>query len=97
MPLYVSLVNWTEQGIKNYSDTVTRARHFTSLVESAGGRVHELLWTVGDHDLAIVAEFPDDETGVAVLLQVGALGDVRTTTMRAFTSQEMEGIIARAG
>ena len=94
MPTYVSLVNWTEQGIKNYRDTLERAKAFAGLVERSGGKVRELLWTVGSYDLLAVSEFPDDESGVAVLLQVGVGGDVRTTTMRAFNSEKMSGIIA---
>lgn len=95
MPTYVSLVNWTEQGIKNYRDTVERAKAFSALVERSGGKVRELLWTVGTYDLLAVSSFPDDESGVAALLQLGSGGDVRTTTLRAFDAQEMSGIISR--
>jgi uncharacterized protein with GYD domain len=56
-----------------------------------------VLWTVGEYDLVTVVEFPEDEAGVAALLQVGSMGNVRTKTLRAFSAQEMEGIIARTG
>jgi len=97
MARYVTLINWTDQGIKNFRDTTKRAQDFTSLVEKSGGKVHEILWTVGQYDLVSVVEFPEDELGVATLLQVGALGNIRTQTLRAFNAQEMEGIIARTG
>ena len=97
MPTYVSLIHWTEQGIKNYKDTTSRAQDFTKLAESLGGRVRELLWTVGEYDIVAVADFPDDETGTAALLQVGSLGSVRTNTMRAFNADEMGSIIRRTG
>ena len=97
MPTYVSLVHWTDQGIKNYKDTTSRAEDFTKLVENKGGRVRELLWTVGDCDLVIVADFPDDETGTAALLQVGSLGNARSNTMRAFGADEMTAIIGKTG
>jgi len=97
MPTYVSLVHWTEQGIKNYKDTMKRLEDFTKLAESKGGRVRESLYTVGEYDIVIVTEFPDDETATAVLLQVGSLGNVRTNTMRAFTADEMGGIISSTG
>jgi uncharacterized protein with GYD domain len=96
MSTYVSLVHWTEQGIKNYKETASRAEDFSKLVESSGGRVRELLWTVGEYDLVTVTEFPDDETATAALLQVGSLGNIRTNTMRAFSAEEMGGIIRRA-
>jgi uncharacterized protein with GYD domain len=97
MPTYVSLIHWTEQGIKNYKDTTSRAEDFTKLAESLGGRVRELLWTVGEYDVVVIVDFPDDETGTAALLMSGSLGNVRTHTMRAFTAEEMGNIIRRTG
>jgi uncharacterized protein with GYD domain len=97
MPTYVSLIHWTEQGIKNYKETTSRAGDFSKIVESAGGRVRDLFWTVGEYDIVAVADFPDDETGTACLLQIGSLGNVRSNTMRAFNSDEMGNIIRRAG
>ena len=97
MTTYVSLINWTDQGIKNFRDTTQRAQDFSRLVESVGGRVRELLWTVGEYDIVCIVEFPDDEAGVAALLQVGSAGNIRSTTMRAFNAEEMAGIIRRAG
>jgi uncharacterized protein with GYD domain len=94
MTTYVSLINWTEQGIRDFRDTTHRAADFTKLVESSGGNVREMLWTVGEYDMVCMTEFPDDETGVAALLQVGSLGNVRTKTMRGFDTDEMTEIIA---
>jgi uncharacterized protein with GYD domain len=97
MTTYVSLINWTEQGIKNFRDTTQRAEDFSKLVEGSGGRVRELLWTVGEYDLVCIVEFPDDETGVAALLQVGSTGNIRSNTLRAFNAAEMQSIIRRTG
>jgi uncharacterized protein with GYD domain len=94
---YVSLVNWTEQGIKDYKDTTSRAADFSKLVESSGGRVRKLLWTVGEYDIVVVTEFPDDETATAALLRVGSLGNIRTNTLRVFRAEEMGSIIGRSG
>ena len=97
MTTYVSLINWTEQGIKNFRDTTRRADEFSKLVQNSGGRVRELLWTVGEYDLVCVADFPDDEAGVAALLRLGSAGNIRSKTLHAFGSDEMAGIIGRAG
>jgi uncharacterized protein with GYD domain len=97
MTTYVSLINWTEQGIRNFRDSTQRAEDFIKLVEGSGGTVRELLWTVGEYDIVCVADFPDEETGVATLLQLGAAGNVRSSTLRAFTADEMRGIVRRAG
>ena len=97
MTTYVALINWTEQGIKNFRDTVQRSEDFTKLIESSGGRIRELLWTVGEYDIVTVVDFPDDETATAALLRVGSLGSIRSNTLRAFNAEEMEAITARAG
>jgi uncharacterized protein with GYD domain len=97
MTTYVSLINWTEQGIKNFRDTTQRADDFSRLVEGSGGRVRELLWTVGEYDVVCIAEYPDDETAVAALLRVGSTGNIRSNTLRAFNAEEMAGIIRRTG
>ena len=97
MPLYVALVNWTDQGIKNYRDSVRRAEDYRGLVEKHGGQVRQLVWTLGEYDIVAVTEFPDDETATAVSLQTGALGNIRTTTMKAFDAEQMNAIIQRTG
>jgi uncharacterized protein with GYD domain len=95
MPIYVSLINWTEQGIRNFRETTERAQDFTKLVEGSGGKVREIVWTVGEYDIVSVFEFPDDESSVAALLQLGSAGNVRTKTLRAFDAAEMDSIIKR--
>jgi uncharacterized protein with GYD domain len=97
MPTYVSLVNWTEQGVKNFRDTLRRAEDYRGLVEKSGGQVRQLLWTLGEYDIVAVADFPDDETATAVVLQTAAGGHVRTKTMKAFDADQMSAIIQRTG
>ena len=97
MPTFVSLVNWTDQGIKNYRDSVRRAEDYRGLVEKNGGQVRQLVWTLGEYDIVAVTEFADDETATAVALQTGALGNIRTTTMKAFDAEQMNAIIQRTG
>jgi uncharacterized protein with GYD domain len=97
MPTYVSLVNWTEQGVKDFRDTVRRAEDYRGLVEQSGGQLRQLLWTLGEYDLVVVTDFPDDETATAVLLQTVAGGNVRTKTMKAFDADQMSAIIQRTG
>jgi uncharacterized protein with GYD domain len=95
VPTYVSLISWTDQGVKNYRDTVARAESFRELAGQAGGQVRELLWTLGEYDIVTVMEAPDDETVIALLLQVAAQGNIRTKTMRAMSANEITGVISR--
>jgi uncharacterized protein with GYD domain len=96
MATYVTLVSWTDQGIRNFRESAQRAGDFARLAEGAGGRVREQLWTVGEYDMVCVVEFPDDETGAAAILRAGAAGNIRTRTMRAFGADEMIEITRRA-
>lgn len=97
MPRYVTLYNWTDQGVVNVKDTVNRYQAAKQLVESKGGKIETILWTVGPYDLVVVADFPDDETGTAVSLLLASTGNLRSTTMRAFNEGEMKGIIGKMG
>jgi uncharacterized protein with GYD domain len=93
MPTFVALMNWTDQGVRAYRDSPRRADSFTAAAQQRGVRVLHFLWTVGAYDVVAVLEAPDDETAAAALLQLGALGNVRTTTLRAFDADEMRHLI----
>jgi len=95
MPTYVVLANWTDQGIRNVKDTVTRAGQVQAAAERSGGRLVGSWWTQGAYDVVAVFEFPDDETASAAAIAVGMAGNARTQTMRAYTAEEMERIIQK--
>ena len=97
MRSYVILATWTDQGVKNSHDTLKRAKHFRALIESHRGKLREHLYTLGEYDIIMVTEFPDDDTAAAAVLTLAALGNVHTKTMRAFTDGEIAGIIAQLG
>lgn len=97
MPRYVVLVNWTEQGIANAKDTVQRAEAFRTMAQSMGGNAGELLWTLGRYDIVGFLDAPDDETAAAISMKVSGLGSVRTETLRAFSAEEVTGIIGKLG
>ena len=96
MPTYVALLNWTDQGIRNYKDTAKRADVFGAATQKLGAKLLDIYWTVGQYDVVALVEAPDDETATAVFLQLGEAGNVRTTTLRAFGEEEMAGIIGKA-
>lgn len=97
MATYISLINWTEKGIGAYKDTVTRANAANGLAARFGGSIRSILWTIGPYDLVSVTEFPDEESATAFALALGAAGNLRTTTMRAFDADAMSAIIAKTG
>lgn len=97
MPTFVNLIRFTDQGIRDYRDTVKRAEEYWAEIERAGGRLIQEVWTLGDYDIVVLFEAPDDETATSLALQVSSLGNVRTTTMRAFNADEMRRLIERGG
>ncbi len=97
MATFVSLINWTEQGIKGFRDSPKRAAAFEDLAKKHGGSVKGLYWTLGEYDIVAITEAPDDETATALLLELGALGNVRTMTLRGYDRAEFAKIIKKAG
>jgi uncharacterized protein with GYD domain len=97
MPTFVSLINWTDQGVANFKDTVARSADARNAAAAMGGQIKDIYWTVGAYDLVTVAEFPDDETATAFLLALSSRGNLRTTTLRAFGADEMSRIIGKVG
>jgi uncharacterized protein with GYD domain len=96
MPRYVSLIDWTERGIADFKDTVDRYEAAQQQFEQLGVRFIDVYWTLGAHDIVSVLEAPDDETATAALLALGAQGNIRTKTMRAFSRDEMRTVIDKA-
>ena len=92
MANYIVLVNFTDQGIRTVTESVRRAKASVSTFEKFGAKKTAQYWTLGQHDLVIVLEAPNDETAMKAVLAVDKLGNVRTTTMRAFTADEMEAV-----
>ena len=84
MVTFIALLDYTDQGIRNIADSPFRADQFNRQVEAAGGRVVGQYWTIGSHDGVLVLEAPSDEVAASLLLALGASGNVRTTTLRAY-------------
>ncbi|MGH3728637.1 MAG: GYD domain-containing protein [Micromonosporaceae bacterium] len=97
MATYVALINWTDKGIQNYRDTLDRANKAAELGKSMNVNLKEIYWTLGQYDIVAIMEGPDDETATAFALALGSQGNVRTTSLRAFTSDEMAVVVQRAG
>jgi uncharacterized protein with GYD domain len=95
MATYVLLVSFTDQGIRNVKDTTKRADAFRELAKKAGATVKDLYWTLGQYDVVTILEAPDAATVTAVGLSVGALGNVRTQTLPAFSAAEMGTILKK--
>ncbi len=98
MPTYITLWNFTDQGIRNVRETTKRGERVVEVAEQKYGvRSKGLYWTVGPYDIVGIWESPDEQSISAFMLELGSLGNVRSTTLRAYDREEMGGIIERLG
>jgi uncharacterized protein with GYD domain len=97
MPAYVTLFNFTEQGIRNVKDSPDRAKAAAKALESMGGRFIGIWWLLGQYDGVVVMEAPNDEVVTQFAMATGMQGNVRTVTMRAFGEEDVASLIASLG
>ena len=95
MPTYITLYNWTEQGIKNVKEAPARIEANIKSIKAAGGKVLGVYLTMGKYDLVAISEAPNDETISAALLAQGIKGNVRSTTLKAFTVEQFAEIVKK--
>lgn len=95
MPIYVTLLKFTEQGVKTIKDLPERIEATTKNVESLGGKVLGLYLTMGEYDMVSITEWPSDAAAATAALAVSSGGNVRTMSMRAFTPAEIAEIVKK--
>ena len=97
MPLYVALVTYTDRGMQAVRDSPRRLDQAKAQLAEMGGRFQAVYMTMGAHDLVFVYEAPDDAISARFTLGLGLLGNVRTTTMKAFPEAAYREIVASLG
>lgn len=92
MATFISLINFTDQGMRNIKHSPERYEAFEAMAEKLGLKVKCVYYTVGHYDMVLIVE-GSDEAATSVLLKVGLLGNVRSQTLRGFSVEEMKAII----
>ena len=92
MTNYIVLGKWTEQGIRNVKDAPKRIEKTRQMIEKVGGKM-QLYYTFGEYDFVLIVEVPNDEAMLKNLLWLGSLGNVRTTTLKAWTESDGTKVI----
>ena len=95
MATYIVLNSFTDQGVRSAKDTTKRADAVRELAKKFGVTVKEIFWTLGSYDVVAIYDAPDDASMTAFGLAIGAAGNVRTQTLRAFSREEMNGVLAK--
>ena len=97
MPTYIAFGNWTDQGARAIADSPRRLDAAKRQLEEMGGRFLSFWMTMGEHDMVLVYETPDDAVAARFTLVLNGLGAVRTRTMKAFPEAAYRGIVASLG
>ena len=95
MPTYISLMKFTDQGIKDIKNAPQRLESAKKGIEALGGKLIGIYAVLGEYDYVAIAELPSDEVGMGFVLTLGALGNVRTTTLKAFPEKEFVEIVKK--
>lgn len=93
MATFIALISLTEHGEENIKQSVERSDAFRGTAEKVGATVKDVYWTLGGYDGVLIFDAPDDETAAGLLLSLGAKGNVRVTTLRAFDGAQMNAIL----
>ena len=93
MSIYIMLMNYTEQGIQNIKGSPKRADAARFLAKSCGAELKHLYRTMGEYDLIGVVEAEKDDAVARFALALGSIGNIRSTSLKAFTEQEYCNII----
>jgi len=96
MTTYITLINYTPQGLQNVHESPHRASTFKAAAKKAGVKVRELYWTLGAYDGVIIFDAQSDEAAAGVMISLAALGNVRTQVLRAFNAAEFSAIVAKS-
>lgn len=95
MPTYVALMKLTDQGAKDIKNAPKRAQEFIKGLEAMGGKLLGFYMVMGEYDYVGIAEAPSDEVALTFLMGMGAAGNVRTTTMKAFKLEEVSSLVKK--
>lgn len=94
MPTYVSLVRFTEKGMQTVKEGPKRLDEAKKMFRAAGAEIKGFYLVTGQYDMVVISEAPNDETVAKLALTTGAMGNVRTETLRAFTEEEYRKIVS---
>lgn len=93
MPTYISLLNYTDEGMETIRESPKRLDLAKLFLDDLGGRLKDFYLTIGEYDMVVVFEVPNDEAAARFLLSIGSQRRVSTRTLKAFDEDAFRGII----
>lgn len=97
MATFLSTIKFTQQGLNDIENTGKHVTTFKATAKKMGVKVTGVYWTLGYFDGVLIFDAPDDETAAAAMMHLSKLGNVHTTTSRAFQANEIEKVVGMLG
>jgi uncharacterized protein with GYD domain len=94
MPMFILSLGWTDQGIRSVKEAPKRAQASRELAKKLGIDIKEVYLTSGDADLLVIVDTPNGDNVAKFALALGAQGNVRTRTVRAWPQSEFQKLIS---
>jgi uncharacterized protein with GYD domain len=94
MPTFICSLSWTDQGVRTIKDAPKRAQAGRELAKKMGVEIKQIYLTAGEADLLLLLETTNGDNVAKFALALGAQGNVRTRTARAWTEPEFQKLIA---
>jgi uncharacterized protein with GYD domain len=93
LPSYVLLLNYTDEGMRNIKYLPQHVSALRQAVEAAGGRLPGAYLTMGQYDLVAIIEASSDEVCASIALGLCSLGNMRSTTLKAFSEEDFTNVV----
>jgi uncharacterized protein with GYD domain len=94
MATYITLACWTQKGVENIKESPLRLDEAKKTFLAMGAELKAFYLVMGQYDMVVVSEAPDDETASKIALAIGSKGGIRTETLRAYNEHEYRKIMA---
>jgi len=92
MPKYLLQASYTAEGVKGLlkEGGSQRRAAVEKAMEALGGSVEQFYYSLGDDDVYVICNAPDNATVAAVSMAVNAVGAVRLKTSVLLTPEEID-------
>ena len=93
MPVYITLIRWTDQGRSKVDSLPDRVQEVEKRLKDHGASNVGNWVTMGQYDQVAIVEAPNDETAGKLALMIAGRGNAVTETLRAFTMDEVREML----
>jgi uncharacterized protein with GYD domain len=93
MQTYVILMKFTTKGAETLLESSRRYDKFDEGIRELGGRVVSAYGLLGDYDVLIIAEFPDEKAAMKTVIRAASRGTATSKTLTAIPLREFYGLV----